>query len=408
MDFLLRKVFGRFRRSKDTPAQLPESRTGAFYPLPLPLGEAGALSVGAVFRCVRLLGDSVAALPLLYQRRRGEIFATLTDDRLHYLLNVQPSPGCNAFYFWRDAVQQVLLDGNAYIVPAWSEAGVERLTLCSRGSVTHDTVRGIYHVDDPYSGLRADLGEDEVVHFMGPTLRDPAHGLSVLTYTRLTTDIAAEGASQTLNRFRNGGDVRGIISNAVDTGARFGKYRKEQLDNAAADFDSRLRGGERILGLAGDARFSQISTNAADMQFLETRKFTVLDICRFFGVPPSFVFADTASNYKSVEQADIDFLAHTLNPMLRAFETELLRKLVPAAWAPRYRISFDRRGLYACDLNGRARYQAATIASGLYTVNDWRREENRAPVAGGDTVLVSANLRTLSEINNSNNTPSKQ
>lgn len=50
------------------------------------------------------------------------------------------------------------------------------------------------------------------------------------------------------------------------------------------------------------------------MQFLESRKFTVRELCRFFGVHPSFVFDDTSNNYKSAEMANVAFLSNTLNP----------------------------------------------------------------------------------------------
>lgn len=62
------------------------------------------------------------------------------------------------------------------------------------------------------------------------------------------------------------------------------------------------------------------------------------------------------------------------------------------------KVQFDRRGLYACDLESRIKYQADTIAAGLYTVNEWRQEENKPAVEGGDTVLVSANLKSINEL----------
>ena len=133
------------------------------------------------------------------------------------------------------------------------------------------------------------------------------------------------------------------------------------------------------------------------MQFLETRKFSVREICRFFGVHPSFVFDDTSNNYKSAEMANVAFLSNTLNPILRKIETELHRKLVAPSLCCKRKFQFDRRGVYACDLDSKIKYQAQTIAAGLYTVNEWRREENKPAVEGGDTVLVSANLKGITE-----------
>ena len=122
------------------------------------------------------------------------------------------------------------------------------------------------------------------------------------------------------------------------------------------------------------------------------------DICRFFGVNPSFVFDDTSNNYKSAEMANVAFLSNTLNPLLRNIENEFLRKLVAPSLCMKRKFEFDRRALYACDLDSKVRYQNATIAAGLYTVNEWRREENRPEVEGGDRVLISANLKDITDI----------
>lgn len=134
------------------------------------------------------------------------------------------------------------------------------------------------------------------------------------------------------------------------------------------------------------------------MQFLESRKFSVREICRFFGVHPSFVFDDTSNNYKSAEMANVAFLSNTLNPLLRRIENELLRKLVAPTLAGKRKIQFDRRSLYACDLDSKVKYQSQSLAIGIYTVNELRAEENKPPVKGGDLPLVSANLKGLGEL----------
>ena len=131
------------------------------------------------------------------------------------------------------------------------------------------------------------------------------------------------------------------------------------------------------------------------MQFLETRKFTVREICRFFNVPPQLVYDATAENYKTAELTNVAFLSNTLNPILRKIEVELHRKLVAPSLCCKRRFEFDRRGIYACDLDSKVKYIAQTIAAGVYTVNEWRKEENKAPAEGGDIVLISANLRKL-------------
>lgn len=357
-----------------------------------------AMSVATVFRCVKLLSESVANLPLQYLKRKDGIFTEVNNDRLDYLLNVQPDYAVNAFDFWRQVVQELLLDGNAYIVPVYDPGSMElaRLALCGRGTVTHDTINDCYSVCDLDNGISGRYAESEMIHIKGQTLRNSKKGVSVLTYARLAMGIAAAGDQETRNRFANGGNVRGIVSN--DTSVRgFGEYQDKQLEKTAENIDSRFQGGERIVSLPGQVDFKQISLSSTDMQFLESRKFTVIEICRFFSVPPTFVYADTSNNYKTVEQADVDFLSHTLNPLLRNIEIELRRKLIAPSLCRKYKFKFDRRELFACDLNGMMNYGTKLLQIGT-TVNEVRKMNNLAPVEGGDTVMVSANLRGINEI----------
>ena len=253
-----------------------------------------------------------------------------------------------------------------------------------------------YDVYDAENSIYGSYTEDEIIHIKGLTLRNSKKGVSVLTYARLTMGIAATGDQETQNRFANGGNVRGIVSN--DTSVRgFGEYQDKQLEKTAENLDSRFQSGERIVSLPGQVDFKQISLSSTDMQFLESRKFTVIEICRFFSVPPTFVYADTSNNYKTVEQADVDFLSHTLNPLLRNIEIELRRKLIAPELCHKYKFKFDRRELFACDLNGMMNYGTKLLQLGT-TVNEVRRMNNLTPVEGGDIVLVSANLRGINEI----------
>lgn len=358
-----------------------------------------ALCVATVYRCVKLLSESVAALPVQVMRRKGGIFIDDVDGRLPFLMNVQPNEFMSAFDLWQQAVQMVLMKGNAYIIPVYSASTMdfERFVLCSDGAVAHDTYAGEYSVNDLVNGIKGTYGEDEVIHLKGLTLYDQRSGVSVLEFARLTADIAQVGDRETLDRFANGGNVRGLVGN--DTSVRgFGEYQDKELAKTADDIDKQFHSGKHIVSLPGQVDFKQLSLSSTDLQFLESRKFTVREICRFFGVPPSFVFDDTSNNYKSAEMANVAFLSNTLEPLLRNIESELQRKLfLPSQYGKR-RIQFDRRGLYACDLDSRVKYQTATIAAGLYTVNEWRREENKPPVEGGDKVLVSANLKGIEEL----------
>lgn len=392
---LLDRITNIFSRSQPATSTNATPRAGAVSLLPVTDGNA--MTVAAVYRCVNLLADAVANLPVLYMRKKGDIFVEDRSSRLHYLLNVQPCSYMSAVDFWRQVVQYLLLNGNAYIVPVYNYATMEvdRLALVAPSCVAHDTVSDKYTVCDVKAGVNGTYDEDEIIHIKNYSL-DGKVGVSTLTFARTTMSIALTGDAETLNRFANGGSVRGIIGN--DKSVRgFGEYQDTELTKTADDLDAKFRSGKRIVSVPGQAQFIPVALTSADMQFLESRKFTVRDICRFFGVHPSFVFDDTSNNYKSAEMANVAFLSNTLNPILRKIEVELHRKLVAPSICCRRQFMFDRAGLYACDLDSKVKYIAQTIAAGIYTVNDWRVKENQPAVEGGDTVLVSANLKSIAE-----------
>lgn len=354
-------------------------------------------AVATVFRCVRILSDSVASLQMQCMRREGGRYVEDERSPFHYLLHVQPQPERSVYDFWAMAVQQMVMEGNAYIYPRRGERGeVSDLVLCSPHTVSHDSLNGTYAVSDPYNGVYGTFREAEMIHIFlySSNGRD---GESVLHHARRTIGIAAAGDEETRNRFSNGGTVRGLVSNDRSVQG-FGEYQDEQLSAAAEDIDGRFQSGERIVSLPGQVDFKQISLSSTDMQFLESRKFTVREICRFFGVNPSHVFDDTSNNYKSAEMAGMAYLQMTLDPILKRIEAEFNRKLVPREMCCERVFRFDRRGVFSLDLASLAAYQKATIESGIYTVNEWREIENQPRVEGGDEPLVSANLLPLAQI----------
>lgn len=392
----LNRIFSKKRDTSD--ATSGAARRGV-HVLTSPAGRA--LDVAAVYRCVQLLSDSVAALAMRPERREGGRFVEDTASPLHYLLSVQPQPELSIFDFWAGAVRLMLIDGNAYIYPRRVRGRVTDLVLCSRFSVSHDAVNGVYSVSDSLGGVFGTFPEAEIIHlYLHST--DGRRGESVLSYARHAIDAALAGDAETQNRFCNGGNVRGLVSNDKST-TGFGEYQDEELERTAESIDERFSRGEKIVSLPGQVEFRPISLSSTDMQFLETRRFTVKEICRFFGVHPSFVGEDGGGNYKSSGQAWQSFLTLTLNPLLQRIEAEFNRKLIARRDYGDRRFRFDRRGIYQLDLPALADYQLKTIEAGLYTVNEWRALQNQPPVAGGDVPFVSTNLQRLDNQTNPTN-----
>ncbi len=316
----------------------------------------------------------------------------------------------SAFDFWSQAVQYTTLLGNGYIVPVRHHVTgeIERFLLPHPTCVAYDSIHGTYYVNDTQSGFCDTLLSPDIIHIRNTSF-DGLHGVGLIAWAHQTLSITATGDEETRQRFANGGNVRGIVSNDPDPMSGFGEYADTQLSKLASQTDGLFRTGRRVISMPGRAKFDALSSTSADMQFLETRKFSVLEICRFFRVPPSFIFADTSSNYKSAENAVLDLRQNAINPLLCRIEGELTRKLIGEKDFRKRRIRFDRSALSACDSDAQMKYLGSRIQNGIDTINEARLAQNKPPVPDGDTVLVSANLKTIGQlIENPNKTDNNE
>lgn len=362
-----------------------------------------AMKIAAVFRAVNLISSGLATLRLEYKRKdRVKGYFKMDDGiggkRMNYVLSVQPNRRMNASVFMKNLVAQILLQGNAYVLPVKNIYGdVEALYLLTPGSVAHDVYTNAYQVADPVNMISGVYSSDEILHFKNISDDGGYTGISTIRYAALTLGIAATSDNETLKRFATGGRFKAILKNNTSTKG-WGEYQDEQLKAHGDDLQDAINRGDDILAVKGDVDVSPLSMSSADMQFLESRKFTIREIARFFNVPPSKLMDDSNSNYKSVEVSNIAFYTEALQPIVTEIEREFSAKLLNEWNYQDYKFCFDLSALYALDLESKARWDKNRLENGIVSVNDLRRERDVEPVEKGDDVYLSVNLAPIGSV----------
>ena len=360
-------------------------------------GSDMAMKISTVYRCVDILSKGIAQLPLTIKRNKGGWFEQTDDDAfgLAYLMKVHPNSRQTAYEMMRNAMIQILLRGNAYIFPKEAADGYDELVLLAPGTCFYDKFANTYSINDSINGIAGTYSAEKVIHLRNLSVDGGYNGVSTLSYAGKVMAISANADSQQVETFKTGGLVQGFVSGQNGAAIGFGSVQDSQLDKVADNIDNQIKSGRKIFSLSGEMSFHQISLSPADIQLLASREFNVAEICRFFGVPLDKVFASQGGNYKASEMSQVSFLTDTLAPYLEQIEQEFQIKLIPREYYKDYRIDFDIEPLMQTDLITQADYMTKTIASGSRTVNYWRKRFGQAPVEGGDTVLVSANLLEL-------------
>lgn len=349
-----------------------------------------ALTCSTVAACVRLLSESVASLPLHVYRRAGESKAKTPDHSLYPLLHNAPNELQTAYTWRQQLVANVLLRGNAYsIIERADDGAVRALWPVPSNSITLEAADGrlVYH---HHAREKRSYEHWDVLHFRGPSL-DGLIGLSVISMARQGIGLAMAqdlyGASLFKNRARPG-----LV---VKSPSVVGPDEREAMKEWLKQFEGALNAGKSFL-LENGWDLATVGFSAEDSQFLESRQFSVQEICRWFRVPPHMVGDPTRLAYASSEAEMLSFISHTLRPWLVAIESELNHKLFRRS----HFAEFDANALARGDQAARYESYSKGLAAGFLTVADVRRWENLPELPDTDKLLRPANMLPAGEVPN--------
>lgn len=353
-----------------------------------------AMRISACYACAKIIGSTVAKLPLEYKRlnRATGVFVDYIDDPLFYLLARRPSRWHTAYEFWSTIAKQMPLLGNAYAYIERVGGQVTGLVLLAPHTVTYDEITDYYTVCDYIHGVAGIFPSSDILHFSNGSWDGSRIGESVITTASRTLSIQATADRETLARFSTGGKIKALLTNDTSV-TGFGEYDGDEMDRLASKVERKLATND-IVSVAGDAKLHQLNMSSSDLQFLESRKFGVIEICRAFGVPPSKIYAEFNHAYNAGETAAVEFLVDSIDPILTKIEQELEVKLLgssPTILA-NYRILFDREKMFTTNSITKADYYTKMVAVGAWSVNDIRAKENMPRVEGGDCAMVSCNV----------------
>jgi phage portal protein BeeE len=155
--------------------------------------------------------------------------------------------------------------------------------------------------------------------------------------------------------FRQGAQMNGVLRHP-------GKLNAEAKDFLRARWNERFGGVQQSHGTAvldEGMTFEKLSMTNEDSQFLQSREFSVLEVCRMFSVPPHKVYDLSEAHYQNMEAGNLSYAS-------------------------------DRKSRYSTDEIG--------IRSGRLTQNEARISDGRPPsVPDGNSFLTPMNMSSSAD-----------
>lgn len=365
----------------------------------VPVTPLSALQSATVYACVRRKAEDLAKLPVLVERDMGG--DGWQQDLLHPLneLLKRPNQWMTPFEFWRYLSASLDLRGNAFCVirRGWDAAPEALIPInWDRVSVLLSP-RGelFYNISHPAIGTGITFHQDDVIHLRGLTIDGGYIGMSAIVAAQDVTGLALATQQHGAVLFRQGAQIPMVLKHP-------GKLTKEVADRIAQSWRDAYGGvqnSHKTAVLEEGMDVKELAMTNEDSQFLQTRAFQVVEICRLLGVPPHKVYDLSKANFSTLEQQEQAYVNDTLDTLASNVQDNARMRLFFRSERDSYRIRFDFSSLLRGDQKARSEAYASGLQNGYLSINDVRRREGLAPIAGGDVYRVQVNTAPVASAN---------
>lgn len=382
------------------------SGMSAYLPSPVLSGVAvtpeTALTLTPAFACMNVIATDVASLPLEVKRKRREGGTTpVPRDPRYNLVYCEPNSDTIAPRFFQSLIGHRLGWGNGYSEVVRYRSGTlaglpAELHLLSPKPGDTYSVRTragklIYKVD----GGRRELLAEDVIHHAGFGW-DGLTGYSPVAVARQAIGLGLGQEQYGAGFYGNSCSPKGVLKVAR-------KLNPDAIRNLRESVEAVHQGtynAHRMMVLEEGMDLAPYSINPVDAEYLESRKFQVIEICRIFRVPPHKIGDWSQSHLANVEEANIDYRNTTLGPESWFLRQELNRKLFTARErAHGLHVAHDFKALMQGDSKARTAYYKERFATGSISPDQIAEAEgdNPLPDGIGSHFYIPMNLTRLGD-----------
>lgn len=357
-----------------------------------------AIQLTAVYACVRLLSHVIASLPFrLYERTSDEGNAkAATDHPVYNIIHKSPNKRTTAFEFWQLMLSSLLLPGTAYAEKQYIGGRLVALEFLVPTRLWLSSYSREVYTYTNRDGTQREIPASRVWKLNAFSL-DGENGLSPIRAgcDAIGNALAAEAASAGV--FKNGLSASGFVS---DPKYLTDKQREDFREHLKTFSTDGINSGKTML-LEGGKTYTQIKINPEDAQLLETRGFSIEQICSLYGVIPFMIGHTTAGQTvwgSGMEQQLMMSYMLTYMPWIRRIEQSADKNLLTPEESEKYYTQFALEALLRADSAARANLYSSALQNGWLNRNTVRKLENQPPIPGGEIYTVQSNLIPLDQL----------
>lgn len=350
------------------------------------VNEQSSMEVAAYYRGVIYLSTQIAKLPWDVKGENNEVI----ENDVSFMLNVAPNPETTSYHLKLYLIQCAINNGNGYAeIERYPDGRPRYLWPLNPKKVEpfRDTQGNLwYRVKEGAENLSdVVLRPRDIFIVRNLHTLDSFQGQGLVAWAANTLGISL-GADKFANAlYTNGGLPSGVLT---APGSLSPEARQRLADSWKAGFGGRKTGSTAVL--ENGVTYNPVSHSPDVLQFLESRKFGVLEIARFLGLPPTKLFDTDSAKFSNLENANLEVATDTLDAWARNLESEADVKLLANRFGGR-RTEFDLYAVFRGDMATRSTYFKNMLSIGAMNPNEIRKKEGLSRVDGMDRYFIATN-----------------
>ena len=372
------------------------------------VGHNNSMSLSAYYSAIRNISEDIGKLPLrVFQFSRDGSKEHLIENPVNRMFSLQPNPEMSAMTFKEVLTAHALGWGNGYaeIVRNGRGDAVELFPIhparveVERDPNTDEIIYFVYdngNTNNIVPRNRSDAKQipaRDMLHVKGLGA-DGLIGYSVLQFQAESLGTAIATQQYGGSFFGNGTSLSGILTHPESLGEEARKNLRDSWQQAHSGSDNAYK----VAVLEEGVTWKETSVPPVQAQFIETRKFQIEDIARWFRIPPNKIGDMSRMTFNNIEQVSIDYVTDTLTPWITRWEQEIDIKLLNAD-ADNIVGKFMVQTLTRGDIKTRTEHYGKMMTMGVYSINEVREMEDLNPIGEeGDKRFMQTSMTTIDKI----------
>lgn len=362
-----------------------------------------ALKHSVVWACNKIISETIGFIPAEVMQVKGDNAKKATDHPMYRALKWAPNDEITAQSFMETRTSHCVLQGNGYAkinrrsgnnptAISLQPLAVEQVFVDREKEGQKRLVYVIKEngVSDKTYTLTPGKPQD-ILHIRGLGW-DGVRGYSVITMGTQSIGSAIAAEKNVAKFWAHGGRKPYKLK-------MLKKFRTdEDFKSFRAKWEAAMAEPNKAPIEEPDYEISEMGMSMRDAQMIESRQFTIAEICRWFSISPHMVGDLSRATFSNIEHLFLQFLQMTLQTWINRWEQEFWRCiLTPAEKEQGYELRFNVNELLRGDFQTRMEGYSSALQNGHLSIDEVREMEKRnaLPNGAGKHHYIQLNMQPI-------------